>query len=205
VSRELSIDVEGTPLERARADVVVVPLFQDERPLQGGAGRVDWRLCGQLSALVATGRLSGAVGEAALLVAFGGIASPRLLVLGAGPRSAFDAAAFDSLVRTAAVRAAALNVGSAALPLLAEYASRAGSVLGAAAGALSEVPDGVALRLLLCVAPEEVVRTTDLLRRGGARGVPNDIAVRLPGAAGRPAPHSRRGAEAGPWDSQLVK
>ncbi len=205
MSRELSIEVDRTPLERARSDLVVIPLFADERPLQGGAGRIDWRLCGQLSRLVTSGRISGAAGEAALLVAFAGLLSPRLLVLGAGPRQAFDAAAFTQLVAAAARRAAGLQVERVALPLPAEFSARVGSVLGAAAGALADARDGAVLTLSLCVAREEVVRTVDLLRRGGTRGVPSDIAVRLPGSTPPPAARSASAPAAAPWGAPLVK
>ena len=205
MSSELSIDVQGAALERARADLVVVPLFDDERPLQGGVGRVDWRLCGQLSSLVAAGRLTGTPGEAALLVAFGGLAAPRLLVLGAGPRDRFDVGAFEALVRSAAQRATALGVASVALPLSAEFAGQAGRALGAAAAALAEAPDGASLRLLLLVAREEVVRTADLLRRGGLRGVPSNLVVHLPAASGGPASRPRSPGSQAPRGSPLVK
>ena len=72
------------PIERVRADVAVVPLFANERPLRAAAGRVDWRLCGRLSHLFAAGRLAGAVGEAVLIPGGGGISAPRILGLGAG-------------------------------------------------------------------------------------------------------------------------
>jgi hypothetical protein len=205
VSRELSIDVQGSAIERARADLVVVPLFDDERPLQGGVGRVDWRLCGQLSSLVASGRLSGTPGEAALMLAFGGLAAQRLLVLGAGRRSAFDRKALAALARDAAGRAAALGVESVALPLPVESAGDAGLVLGAAASALGEARGDVALRLLLLVPCEEVVRTTDLLRRGGLRGVPSHVVVRLPAAGAGPTPRPTRAGASAPRGSQLVK
>ena len=44
MSQELSIAVEAGTIERSGADVVGVPLFEDERPLRGSAGRADWRL-----------------------------------------------------------------------------------------------------------------------------------------------------------------
>lgn len=206
MSRELDIDVQGAALERARADLVVVPLFDDERPLQGGVGRVDWRLCGQLSFLVSSGRLTGKPGEAALLVAFGGLAASRLLVLGAGPRAGFDANALQGLVRDVAFRAAALGVGSVALPLSADWAGEAPLALGAAAEALSQAPDGVALRMLFLVAREEVVRSVDLLRRSGMRGVPSEVTVRLPAPGTGAVPRaSRSGSRAPRGSSPLVK
>jgi Cytosol aminopeptidase family, N-terminal domain len=75
------------PIERIRADLAVVPLFEGERPLRAAAGRVDWRLCGRLSHLLADGHLSGAVGEAVLIPGGGGVCAPRVLGLGAGRRA----------------------------------------------------------------------------------------------------------------------
>ena len=96
MSRALAVDVDHVALERAPADLAVVPLFEQERPLRGGAGRADWRLCGKLSALIAAQRLTGASGEAALLASFGGLRAPLLLVLGAGPRAAIGALSPDN-------------------------------------------------------------------------------------------------------------
>src|SRR5438093_7108686 len=86
------------PIERVRADVAVVPLFANERPLRAAAGRVDWRLCGRLSHLFAAGRLSGAVGEAVLIPGGGGIFAPRVLGVGAGERDPIDAALWERWV-----------------------------------------------------------------------------------------------------------
>ena len=59
MSRELEIEVDSASVERVRADLAAVPLFTEDRPLRGGVGRADWRLCGRLSELVASGRLAG--------------------------------------------------------------------------------------------------------------------------------------------------
>ncbi|MBW1685147.1 MAG: hypothetical protein JRS35_08795, partial [Deltaproteobacteria bacterium] len=117
MSRELEIEVDAASVDRARADVVVVPLFAMERPLRGSAGRADWRLCGELSALLAAGRLTGAPGEAALLSTFGGLRTPLLLVLGAGERAVFDARQFEAFARDAVARGLAIGASVLALPL----------------------------------------------------------------------------------------
>lgn len=205
MSRELVVEVEPAPIERTRAELVVVPLFEDERPLQGGAGRLDWRLCGRLSALVASGRLAGARGDAALLACFGGLRAPRLLVLGAGPRAGFDLAALEALARDALERAVALRLTSLALPLGEDHAARAGSLVGPAAEVLRAADDGAALRLILVVGKEEVLRTTDLLQRGGVRGVVGDVSVRLPPLGGPPRAKSRAALPDAPRGPQFVK
>ncbi len=71
------LDVEGLALYVGR-----------ERPLQGLAGFVDWRLCGQLSRAIQDGRYDPDAGEALLLPTAGRIAVPRLFCFGlpAAPR-----------------------------------------------------------------------------------------------------------------------
>src|SRR5436190_1879228 len=58
---------DGSAGARRRVDLAVLPFFEDERPLQGLAGLVDWRIGGGLSALLRAGFCTGATGEAVLL------------------------------------------------------------------------------------------------------------------------------------------
>jgi len=52
-----AIELDTDPAERMRADLLVAPFFLGERPLRGAAGRIDWRLGGHLSAMLARGAL----------------------------------------------------------------------------------------------------------------------------------------------------
>lgn len=71
-------------------EALVLPFFEDERPLRGAAGLVDWRLCGRLSRLIgAGGRVSGAANEVTLYPG-GRVVFPRLLLVGLGRSDAFD-------------------------------------------------------------------------------------------------------------------
>lgn len=78
------------PLERTEGEIAVVGFFADERPLRGGAGRADWRLCGGLSRMIESGDLSGMSGEALLIASGPALLAPRLLLLGLGERQHFD-------------------------------------------------------------------------------------------------------------------
>ena len=205
MSRELVVEVDGAPVERSRADVVAVPLFAGERPLRGDAGRLDWRLCGKLSALVAEGRLSGQVGEAVLIATFGGLRARLLLVLGAGPRSDFDGRAFETLGCDAARRAVALRAATLALPVSEDHLARIGAVVGQAAEALAGEAGDTGLRLVLGVAPEEVTRTVDLLRRNPPARIPADVALRMPAPGGRVAASPGRVEREAPRGVQPVK
>jgi hypothetical protein len=208
VTPELRIEVEGTALERIAADVAGVALFRDERPLRGGAGRADWRLCGRISSLVADGRLRGEPGESALVTTFGGMRARLLLVLGAGPREDFDARAFETLIQSAVAHAFALQVGRLAL-CFAEGArgqaaseARASGLVAGAAAAAGAAPPGAQLELVLSAAPEEVARAIELLRRARPGPPRQPVVLRLStagarGGRGADAPGSRavRGAQ----------
>lgn len=191
MSRELRIEVDSTSVERVRADLVAVPLFSGERPLRGGVGRADWRLCGKLSELVAADRLVGEPGEAALIATFGGLRVPLLLVLGAGPREGFDVARFQATVEESVARALRLRVLRLALPFPEDSAGgvaqerRVDAVVAGATAAVAAAPPPVELELRLLVPPEEATRASDLLRRAKPVRMPDALALRLGAPAGR--------------------
>jgi hypothetical protein len=86
VSRlELSL-FPGSVVE-APADTILVPVPEDERPLRGDAGLVDWRLCGLISDQLRSGYVSGQLGEAALLPGARPLSPSRLLLVGTGSAS----------------------------------------------------------------------------------------------------------------------
>lgn len=77
----LSLDA----LDPLPVDTLCLFVTEDERPLTGAAGYVDWRLCGQLSRLLVDGFFKGARGESLLLPSNGRIGAPRVVILGLGP------------------------------------------------------------------------------------------------------------------------
>lgn len=92
-------------------------VFEDERPLRGLAGYVDWRLCGGLSRILKEGRFVGASGDALLFPSAGRIPSYRIFCFGAGPRAGFSKGAFSLLVRRAGQALSKAGVKSVALAL----------------------------------------------------------------------------------------
>jgi Cytosol aminopeptidase family, N-terminal domain len=87
---------DGSGGPRHRVDLAVLPFFEDERPLQGLAGLVDWRTGGSLSALLRRGFCTGAAGEAVLLPGRPTVPMDRLVLLGLGPSRGFDRAAAEA-------------------------------------------------------------------------------------------------------------
>ena len=191
----LSVEFDSGPIERSRADVAVVPLFTAERPLRGSAGRVDWRLCGRLSELIASGRVEGGRGEAVLVSTCGGLRAPLLIALGLGPRDGFDARRWAASARDALERCLKLGASTVALPLcvaeVRDFAllEHAEALIAGAAQALAESRADVHLR----VVPSrlEARRAAEALRSARPRGLPGSVTLRRAGAALRPAESSR--------------
>lgn len=77
-------------LDDANAEIAACTLWQDERPMRGLAGLLDWRMAGRLSALLASGFVKGEEGEALLVPGKPHLPFEKLLLVGLGPRAAFD-------------------------------------------------------------------------------------------------------------------
>jgi len=112
------ISTAPSSLDELQTEVIVLPFFSDERPLQGAAGLIDWRLCGSLSRKLMAGYLQGTFGEKALLANPGKLKSERLLLIGLGESASFD----ESVARKAcaliaeALREAKVSTAALALP-----------------------------------------------------------------------------------------
>jgi hypothetical protein len=83
-------------------DALLLFVGEDERPLLGTAGYVDWRLCGQLSRLLQAGFFTGAAGDSLLLPSDGRLPPGRVFVLGLGRRDTLDARRLATLLGDAA-------------------------------------------------------------------------------------------------------
>jgi hypothetical protein len=106
-----------TSVSELKTEALCLPFYRDERPLRGPAGLVDFRLCGRVSKLIATGRMHGDVGEAVLMPARPRLFAERLVWLGAGLHAELDEARFRWLAHAALTRLSALRVRAAALSL----------------------------------------------------------------------------------------
>jgi hypothetical protein len=65
-------------------EVLALGFFEDERPLKGTTGWVDWRFNGKVSRFCIDGKLTGAWGEATLIPSEGRISPRMILLLGLG-------------------------------------------------------------------------------------------------------------------------
>jgi len=76
-------------LDLAGTEVLVAGITEDERPLRGLAGLLDFRLQGKLSKLLASGFISGRFGELLLLPGKPALAFDKLILVGLGSRGTF--------------------------------------------------------------------------------------------------------------------
>lgn len=86
-------------LDALESEVLACAVWEDVRPCDGVAGLCDWRLAGRLSALQRDDFLRGQRGEVLLMPARPGLGFDKLLLFGAGPRSAFDEQIFRSVMQ----------------------------------------------------------------------------------------------------------
>jgi hypothetical protein len=153
-----SLRIEAADLSLASLDALDVDSLAvfvgPERPLQGLAGWVDWRLCGTLSHALRDGFYGGGEREALLLPSAGRVGAARVFFFGLPPLP-LDAGAFSAFARTAcgAMAKAGSRSFAAALPPF----------------------DGPAVRLWLEAALEQPVSRQVLL--GDARALHRDLSA----------------------------
>jgi hypothetical protein len=98
-------------------DSLCVFVGEDERPLRGAAGFLDWRLGGALSRVLVSGFFVGAPNDALLLPTHGRIAIPRVFAIGLGRTEALTGEVLAASLRTAAFVLGKAHAESVALEL----------------------------------------------------------------------------------------
>lgn len=93
----MEIRVTGGDITQAKADAIIVNLFEGVTTPGGGTGAVDKALGGAISQLIAQGDIRGKPGELTLIHTFGKIPAPRVVVAGLGKQKDFDIDAVRNL------------------------------------------------------------------------------------------------------------
>ena len=186
-SLPVEIVLTDRPLERVPSEIAVAGFFADERPLRGGAGRADWRLCGGLSRRIVGGDLSGKNGEAMLIGCGRALAAPRLLLVGLGERHAWDRLKAGEEMRQVVERCLRLglrHVGLAPLGIAQDDVPRHASVLvqGILAGVRAWAGEGVVAgtptpRIELCIRRSERASVQRALEAAGEKQAPGRLRV----------------------------
>lgn len=154
--RSLRFELATESFERVRVELGVAGFFEDELPLRGGAGRVDWRLCGLISEQLAAGRMRGELGEALLIPTELRFRAGRVMLLGFGSREAYRLPQVEATARDALQRAVGLGVTSLALaPLGVEPDDFPRCAASFARGALAGLAEAERPMRLSLVLPEK--------------------------------------------------
>ncbi len=106
-----------------RAEAVCLLVAEDERPLRGAAGYLDWRLCGALSRVLLDSFFSGRPDERLLMPTGGKVPAQRLFAVGLGPSRSVTALGLEHALKATAemlMKAQAKTV-AIALPHLPQF------------------------------------------------------------------------------------
>ncbi|MBN1204624.1 MAG: peptidase M17 [Myxococcaceae bacterium] len=101
----------------AGVDALCLFVAEEDRPLPGTAGFVDWRLCGALSRVLKQGFFTGVKDDWLLVPSDGRLPIPRIFAVGLGSRKSLDAAALGQALASAARVLAKAKVESLALEI----------------------------------------------------------------------------------------
>ena len=128
----MDIAVETRPLAKIDADALVTYLFEREKPAEGVLGQLDEAVGGALAKLAASSELSGKWLETTVLYYPQGLATQRLVILGAGKKEKFG------LVELRRLAGAAVRALKSRQTRKMAFAARENQRAGAAAQAITE-------------------------------------------------------------------
>jgi hypothetical protein len=168
-------------LDQADAEALCLFVSEDERPLTGLAGLVDWRLSGRLSRMIRAGLVIGAAGEALLTPPGMRLAFKKLFVFGLG--SARTDEELAARLADALRRLAQAGVKDAALQLPARLAPERG------VQTLMEGDGAIARALVFTPEPAKLV--TSLSQSSGSQVERRVVKVPSPPKAS-PPPRTRQ-------------
>jgi hypothetical protein len=109
------VTVQMHSIDKIETDALIVGFHEDIRPLKGGAGALDWLLCGALSHLIIQKKVRGAVGDVALMTSNGKVPADKIFMVGLGLRAGSSAESLRNAARTAAASSAGAGVIHASL------------------------------------------------------------------------------------------
>jgi Cytosol aminopeptidase family, N-terminal domain len=155
-------------LDQADAEALCLFVSEDERPLTGLAGLVDWRLSGRLSRMIRAGLVIGAEGEALLTPPGMRLAFKKLFLFGLG--SARSDELLAAKLSDALRRLAQAGVKDAALQLPARLSPEIG---------VRTLKDGDGTLLRVLVFTPEPAKLVTSLSSSGAPAVERRV-VKVP-------------------------
>jgi Cytosol aminopeptidase family, N-terminal domain len=179
-------------LDQADAEALCLFVSEDERPLTGLAGLVDWRLSGRLSRMIRAGLVIGAAGEALLTPPGMRLSFKKLFVFGLGTARRDEELA--AKLADALRRLAQAGVKDAALQLPARLAPELG---------VRTLKDGDGTLLRALVFTPEPAKLVTSLSSSGAPAVERRV-VKVPSPPKASPPPRTRHRPTPPAGSPVV-
>jgi hypothetical protein len=112
---DLTVKTMVRDIKKIETEAVIAGFYEDVRPLKGVAGELDWLLCGTLSSLIIAKKLTGALGEIALVTSQGKIAAQKIFLVGLGRRTDLTVSSLQSAAKSAAVSAIGTGITKASI------------------------------------------------------------------------------------------
>ena len=98
----MKFDATAAAAEKIKTDMLVLPLFADEKSLPAEAKKIDAATSGAVKKITAGKDFAAEIGETFTVVAPAGLAAKRLVLAGLGKRDKFDSDALRSAASVAA-------------------------------------------------------------------------------------------------------
>jgi hypothetical protein len=149
--RRLALVLFDGSVVSAPAEAVLAMIPEDERPLRGEAGQLDWRLDGEISRLLESGYVTGSREEAALLPGGPMIGAVRVMLIGVGGGDDLAGRNLQRALRAVLPKLVALRVHrvALALPAAIEPALDADDLLWGLVSGLAALPEDSELVVLV--------------------------------------------------------
>lgn len=199
----LDFELGAETLERSKVDLAVAGFFVDQQPLRGGAGRVDWRLCGLVSDQILAERIHGKRGEAILIPSSGQMRANNIMLVGLGSRSKYKLTGVTKVVEDVVARAVKLACPSLAMAPLGlagdEYPRCAEAILAGAVAGFGASESSIRIRMVLPQA--EINRSAQATEAAIGALSPERLRFKRPGAqsaSSRATPHGAAMPKPGP-------
>jgi len=93
-----SLEIVDLPADQLPGEILLVPLFTDQRPLDGPAAVVDWRLDGAVTQLILDAEISGKDGECFGMQTNAKFAAPHLILVGGGRWQALEQGRYQAVI-----------------------------------------------------------------------------------------------------------
>lgn len=149
--RQLQLVLFDGPAIRAPAEALLTAIPEDERPLRGDAGHLDWRLGGEISRLLVSGYLSGRRDEAVLIPGGAMLGADRVILIGVGRGVGLAGHNLQRAFRMVAGKLLGLRLESCALamPAAIQPALDADHLVWGLASGMANAVDGARLVVII--------------------------------------------------------